>query len=297
MVTAEMNNIEKTFLLIMPTGGLNDIFNQVARALDFCVRQDMAPVVSLELAGEYENQIDELLNCAGSCILNHKTAIAMGIMPDMNLLLELRENSTTNSAVQVEDKTFAWFGTGGGIRKSSGIIARLGLAESILSRAFEAYEDTDFRTACVHLRCKDLSPDTRVLEKFMAIAGSATVYSDGDYSLYIPGDESLEGFKGSKKNARSSDDLVTLLLMSLHHSVILIPIRLDETNKQVQFSGFGLLALSLHLRRLGPRFILRKGTRFSLSQIFIRDKRLFIGLIASAIWPRVSKKPWKQFVS
>lgn len=222
-------------LLIFPSGGLNDIFNQVGLALKLCAKRRFTPVVSLELSGEYENQINELLDCRGTGILNHNSAVSMGIMPQTTWLLELRKNAKSNEAVQINDQTYAYFGTGGGIRQSVGLIVRHGLAESVLDQAAKASKNTDLRTTCIHLRCMDLSPDTQVFDEVKEIACSATVYSDGDYTVHLEGNNYVEGYGTSKNHARSSGDLASMLLMSMHDSIILIPIKLDEKTSKFNF--------------------------------------------------------------
>lgn len=281
------------YLLIVPTGGLNDVLNQVYHGLLSAESVGVVPIVTLSPGTQYESNLDDLINCTTAGILNLSSIQQRDRFPKISELNSMLSVSVKNKPLPISEKDFVYFGSGGGIRGSSRLFIKFGLSEYLKKELDSAMKISNLETPAIHIRCSDMSPNKRAVEVISKNKKTATIYADCDYREFLSGDHFLEGYSPSEEYSRTGSDLVSLVLLSKHKSLFLTPVQNDDENHRIRFSGFGLLALVIHLRENGLVSVVNSHTIKTLWNLLRMDTRMFAAVIWEASRPirRVTERP------
>ena len=281
------------YLLIVPTGGLNDVLNQVYHGLLSAESVGVVPIVTLSPGTQYESNLDDLINCTTAGILNLSSIQQRNRFPKIPELESMLSASVKNKPLPISENDFVYFGSGGGIRGSSRLLIEYGLSDYLKKELDSAVRISNLETPAIHIRCSDMSPNKRITSVISENKKTATVYADCDYRKFLSGDHFLDGYSPSGNYSRTGSDLVSLMLLSKHKSLFLTPVQNDDENHRIRFSGFGLLALVIHLRENGLVTIFRSYTVRTLWNLLQMDTRMFAAVIWEASRPtiRVTERP------
>lgn len=279
------------YLLIVPTGGLNDGLNQVYHGLSVAQSKHLIPVVTLSPGTHYESNLDDLINCKTN-IWNLSSLAQLNRWPTNFELRSMLAVSLKNTPLPTSGNDFVYFGSGGGIRGSTRLLSKYGLSEPLREELERAISFSDLETPAIHIRCSDMSPNKRVIAAISKHKKSATIYSDCDYREFLSGDHYLEGYSPSGQNLRSGSNLVSLVLLSKHKSLFPTPVQNNDENNEIKFSGFGLLALVVHLKEHGLMSIIGNYTIRTLWNILRMDPKMLAAVIWEALRP-VRSATWK----
>lgn len=271
-------------LLIFPSGGLNDIFNQIYAAEKVAKSKNLTAFVSLEHGTRYEAELNHIVN-GRSEILNMSDYPGKDRQPSISDLQNMLSSKDYNQAIRISSTDFAFFGSGGGIRGSARFLLQHGPSEEILRELAHAESKSNLDLAAIHVRCSDMKPDSRIIRRYARKREHFIAYSDCELQKILPENKFTAGYSPSQENTRSGSDLVSLILMSRHKSLFLVPLNNASENKKIKFSGFGLLALVLHLKHHGIFSASLGGTRHSLGVLLIRDPKMFLAVILESIRP------------
>lgn len=275
-------------LLIIPTGGLNDVFNQLYWGLKWAKAKDMMVLAHLGLGTDYKQEIDELVTCRPQ-ILSLSSFPEKERFPSIDTLGSMMSSSKKNVPLELPEGDYVFFGSGGGIRGSSRFLSKCEMSQPIQREMKLAAAKTNLNSTAIHLRCADLSPKPEVVLKLAKKLTGATVYSDCDSNKFFPGNDYWDGYSTEDCSSRSGSDLVSLLIMSMHRSLVLVPVTNERSSRPQKYSGFGLLALVMHLKRDGIKSIFRKDNFFTLSTMLQKDWRMLLAVIIESFRPSISK--------
>ncbi len=276
------NRQSKKTLIIVPCGGLNDILNQLHRALRVAKSMRLVPTVFLEMNQDYGVGLEEILDCSSLGLVPRSEFKSQEDFPTLDEIQFLSKSQPRKTPIKTLNGDFIYFGKGGGIIGSTRILSKCDLSPSLKEEMKLAVRKTNLQTPAIHLRCSDVSPEIEALQRIENRIKNGTVYSDCRHQDYFR-KQLVEGYSASKHQSRSSIDLVSLLLISRHESVALVPLKNLERNTGMKFSGFGLLALTMHLKKFGIRALFNSVTRQTLLDILTRDKRMFLGVILASV--------------
>ena len=281
------------YLLIVPTGGLNDVLNQVYHGLLVARSKRVVPVVTLSPGTQYKSDLDNLINCRTAGILNLSSLPQRDRFPKISELSSMLSVSEKNKPLPISERDFVYFGSGGGIRGSSRLFIKFGLSEFLKKELDFAIRISNMETPAIHIRCSDMSPNKRSLEVISKNKKPATIYADCQYKELLSGDHFVEGYSPSENYSRTGSDLVSLVLLSKHKSLFLTPVRNDDENRRIKFSGFGLLALVIHLKETRLVAIFRNYTAQTLWNLLRMDTRMLVAVIWEASRPirRLAERP------
>lgn len=272
----------KNALIIVPSGGLNDALNQLHRALGVAKNMQLVPTVFLEMNQDYGVGLEEILDCSSLGLVPKSEFKVHVDFPTFDEIQSMSKSQPRNTAIKAITGDFIYFGKGGGIIGSSKILSKCDLSPTLKDEMELAVAKTNLQTPAIHLRCSDVSPDIAALQRIDNRIKNGTVYSDCRQQDYFRNQLS-EGYSASDHQSRSSSDLISLLLISRHESVALVPLKNMERNTRMKFSGFGLLALTMHLRRVGIKALFNSVTRQTLLNLLRRDQKMFVGVILASV--------------
>lgn len=273
------------YLLIVPTGGLNDVLNQVYHGLLSAKSKRVVPIVALSPGTQYKGSLNELINCTTAGILNLSSIPQRDRFPPEPELRSMLLVGVKNKPFPISEKDFVYFGSGGGVRGSSRLLGKYGLSEQLKQELDSAIRISNLETPAIHIRCSDMSPDKRFTAAVSKNRKTATIYADCDYREFVSGGNFIEGYNPSKEYSRTGSDLVSLMLLSKHRSLLLTPVHNDDENHRIKFSGFGLLALVIHLRGNCLIPIFRHYTFRTLWNLLRMDPRMLVAVIWEAVRP------------
>lgn len=268
--------------VILTTGGLVDSLNQVYAGLKACEKERKSPVIAMELSWHYKTRFSDLLSLNETNIVDYseyedfskasKTETLQAALADQNF--------PTNTLSKISDY-WVYKGKGGGLIAASKLLKKSKLSPHLVCLLQQKKLDASTDLPAFHLRCGDVSPENEWLDRFKGKFSNALVaiYSDCDPAEYLGTISFVRGDHKSKLDARDSSDILSLFTMAEHKRLRPIPLSASGKHVGFHYSGFGLLALVLYLKRRKVFPLFTPWDHKTLWEILRRDPKNFVAVI------------------